>query len=322
MKAPRFWQKKPVPSFLSRLLAPVSHGYQNAVRKRLAKDPLYQSRLPVICVGNIVMGGSGKTPVVQSLVQILQQQGKQPCVLMRGYGGKIKDARFVGIDMSAALCGDEALLHAQYAPVMVSPDRVAGAHQIEHRKELTHIVMDDGFQNPSLHKTKSLVVLDGRNPFGNGMIFPSGPLRETLDDALHRADALVVLGEDVENLCAVYGSQLPVFRAQLEPVNAIDFRGKHVLAFAGIGRPEKFFATMRDCGAVLTETMAFPDHHLFTEREIADILERAKHAGTIPVTTRKDWVRLPDGIKPLVQVLDVTLRWHNPVEIERLLQKI
>lgn len=322
MKPPRFWYSKPNSSVWQKLLMPFARFYQKAVRKRVAVEPLYQSRLPVICIGNIVMGGSGKTPVVQAVVELLQTQRKKPCVLMRGYGGTIRDSRFIDETTNARLCGDEALLHARRGAVMISPDRVAGAKTIERENAYSHIIMDDGFQNPSLHKAASLVVLDGRNPFGNGSVFPAGPLRETLDDALPRTNALVILGDDVLQLKQQYADRLPVFQARLEPVNPNDFRGKHVLAFAGIGRPEKFFATMQDCGAHLADTIAFADHHMFTERELADILERAGQSGLVPVTTRKDWVRLPEAIKPHIQVLDVRLTWHNQSEVEDFLKNI
>lgn len=322
MRSPRFWYGKPDNSVWQKILSPLANVYRGIIQKRLANEPVYQAQIPVICIGNIVMGGSGKTPVVQSITEILQAQRQNPCVLMRGYGGAIRDSRFIDETTHAALCGDEALLHARHAAVMISADRVAGAKAIEQEKKFTHIVMDDGFQNPALHKTVSWIVLDGRNPFGNGAVFPAGPLRETLQDALPRADALVVLGEDVLQLQQQYQSRMPVFKAWLEPVNPNDFRGKQILAFAGIGRPEKFFATMRDCGAQLAETIAFADHHMFSEQELKDILERAGQSGLVPVTTRKDWVRLPEGVKPYIQVLDVRLKWQNIEEVEDFLKKI
>lgn len=322
MRAPAFWQKTADQSLLVKLLAPVGRIYGRVVQKRLMQSVQHTPSLPVICVGNIVMGGSGKTPVVQAIVRMLQESGHQPAVLMRGYGGTLTQPTWIDpLTMHATECGDEALLHAQFAPVVVSRDRVAGAHLIETHKHLTHIVMDDGFQNPSLAKTKSVIVLDGKNPWGNGLVFPAGPLRETLADALTRADALIVLGEDVHHIELQYAFRLPVFAADLVPLNGDDFVGKPVLAFAGIGNPQKFFTSLRQSDAVVIEAHAFPDHHPYAEREMMALLERASGLHAIPVTTRKDWVRLPEKVKTQVQVLDVALKWRDYTAVAAFLRK-
>lgn len=321
MKSPTFWLKQSS-SLWAELLQPVAKTYGRIVQKRATRKPRYKSALPVICVGNVTMGGSGKTPVVQAIAKLLQQQGKTPAILMRGYGGSKSGAYWATPEMKADECGDEALLHLRVAPVMVSPDRVTGAQQIEYRGGISHIIMDDGLQNPDLHKTASFIVIDGKNPFGNGRIFPAGPLRETLQDGLRRASAVVVLGEDRTDLVTQLQFVRPVFRATLRAVNGDDFRGKPVLAFAGIGAPEKFFQTLRDCDAVVADTESFPDHYPYEQRDLAQLMLNARRIGAQLVTTRKDWVRLPEQVKPYVSVLDVEIVWQDEQAIIDFLRSI
>jgi tetraacyldisaccharide 4'-kinase len=309
MQSPKFWNKNGI---LAKLLSPIAKNYGAIVQKKLRRKPKYISRLPVICVGNVTMGGSGKTPVVDSIAQILKTQNKSPAILMRGYGGTAKGPLWVTPDMPAKLCGDEALLHQRIAPTMVSADRVRDAKKIEQNDGITHILMDDGLQNPSLRKTKSLLIVDGKNPFGNGKIFPAGPLRERMDHAIRRVEGLVILGDDVKDLATQYQFILPVFKARLQPVNGADFSGKPVFAFAGIGNPVKFFDTLHACDAVLIKKIMFPDHYQYNGTEIGALLVRAEKVGAKTVTTRKDWVRLSDDLKSRVSVLDVELVWEAP----------
>lgn len=316
MKAPRFWQED---NFTARLLAPIAAQYEKIVQQRLARPPEYVSKLPVICVGNVTLGGSGKTPVVDALAQLLQERGAKPAILLRGYGGKEKGPFWVKEDTAFKRCGDEALLHARVAPTLVSADRVAGAREIEGNGEITHILMDDGLQNPALKKTCSVLVVDGQNPGGNGRLFPAGPLRETLENALCRVQALVILGPDKSDLATRYGFLLSVFKARLAPVNGDEFSGKKLLAFAGIGNPDKFFQSLRDCGGDLRETRAFADHHPYRPSDIRQLVARAQKHGATPVTTRKDWVRLPRDLKARIAVLDVRLEWENETALREFL---
>ena len=310
MKAPRFWQSRN--SGLGAVLQPLGNLYQKIVQNRLQRPAEYAASIPVICIGNATMGGSGKTPVVQSLVHIMQEAGKNPAVLLRGYGGIEKGPISVDKITHTARCvGDEALLHAQCTLAVVSRNRVDGAQTIEKDDWSTHILMDDGLQNPSLKKDVSFLVVDGENPEGSGRIFPAGPLRETLDDAIRRVQALVIIGNDVQHLATRYNFLLPVFQADLKPHNVMDFAHKPVIAFAGIGRPEKFFQSLRDADAILIDTMSFPDHHAYTNREINKVLAIAHKIGAVPVTTRKDWVRLSSNHRDQVSVLDVALEWRD-----------
>ncbi len=312
MKSPAFWNTH---GKQAKLLSPIGKLYGDIVQKRLKQSNAYVSALPVLCVGNVTMGGSGKTPVVDALAHLMQRQGHNPAVLMRGYGGSDKGPLWVDAALDASLCGDEALLHARIAPTLISADRAKGAQEIEKNKNVTHIIMDDGLQNPTLKKTKSILVIDGNNPFGNGRVFPAGPLRETANDAIRRVDAVVILGQDVFNLELQYQFLLPVFKAKLHTLHPEEFSGKPVIAFAGIGKPNKFFNSLRDCDAVIIQEHVFADHHPYERNEIETMIAAAKAGRAYAVTTRKDWVRLPADLQKHVSVLDVVLKWENEAAV-------
>jgi len=308
MKAPSFWQSH---NLWSKLLSPFAKNYGAVVQHKLRRATGHRSRLPVICVGNVTMGGSGKTPVVDAIATILKEQGQHPAILMRGYGGKAKGPLWVTPEIPAEVCGDEALLHARIAPTLVSRNRAIGAQEIEKIPELTHIVMDDGLQNPSLQKTKSIIVLDGKNPLGNGRIFPSGPLRETLENALHRVQALIILGEDRLHIGTQYQFLLPVFHSAIQPLNGADFNGKPVIAFAGIGNPAKFFQSLKDSDAVIIKSYEFADHYFYDKKEIQKMIDEAQRINAKLVTTRKDWVRIYPEQQKQIAVLDVAVKFQD-----------
>lgn len=320
MKAPSFWSDKD--SLRSKVLQPIAGLYHKVTSQRIVKAPVYDSVLPVICVGNVTMGGSGKTPVVQSLVSLLNDARKSPAILLRGYGGCVKGP--VQVDMrqhNPDQVGDEALLHSGHAPTFVSANRCKGAKLIEQNPAFTTIVMDDGLQNPYLKKDVSFLVVDGENPFGNGRIFPAGPLREKMDDAVKRVQAVVVIGDDRFNIATQYGFICPVFSARLKPVNSHHFVGKPVIAFAGIGRPQKFFDTLYKNDAVVVGTKDFADHHAYTEDDIMGILAQAEKIRALPVTTRKDWVRLPENLQSKISVLDVHIEWRDEAALKAFLSE-
>ena len=320
MRPPRFWNDAEAP--LAKWLKPLGRIYGDIVAARAAQEPAYMSRLPVICVGNVTVGGAGKTPVVQSVVRLLKEAGKHPAVLLRGYGGDLKKATVVEPQVhTARQVGDEALLHAAAVPTVVSRDRAKGAQLIEKDEGATHIVMDDGLQNPSLKKTLSLLVVDGKNPFGNECLFPAGPLREHVDGVMRRVQALIVIGPKNDALLMRYGFLLPIFQAHLLPVNGEEFRDKRVTAFAGIGRPQKFFDTLRDTGAVVADTHLYGDHHVFSDHEIAHLKDKAARGGEILVTTRKDYVRLTPAQRDGIRVLDVALTWEDERAFKAFLQE-
>lgn len=309
MRAPDFWQRRG--DWRSLLLSPAAMAYGWAARCRARTVQPWTAPVPVICVGNLVAGGAGKTPVALALMELLKEQGIRAHFLTRGHGGAL--AGPVRVDPEthgAADVGDEPLLLAEAAPTWVAGDRVAGARAAI-AAGAQAIVMDDGFQNPSLAKSLSLVVVDGGYGFGNGMLLPAGPLREPVAEGLAHARAAVLIGEDRTGAATQIGNALPILRAQLTPVAGTGLSGRRVLAFAGIGRPEKFFDSLREAGAEIVESRPFPDHHPYTAAEIDTLLQRSRDAGLLPVTTRKDWVRLPPDRRDGIAVLDITLTWQD-----------
>lgn len=320
MRAPEFWAQG---GLLPLLLSPLGLGYGLAGRLRRAMVRPAEVPVPVICVGNLVAGGAGKTPVTLALCQILSAQGRQVHVLSRGYGGN--EAGPLRVDParhSAATVGDEALLLAKVAPTWIARDRVAGA-QAAIAANAEVIVMDDGFQNPSLAKDLSLLVVDGAYGFGNVKVMPAGPLRETVTAGLARADALVVLGEDEGDLGAEMEGRLPVLHARLAPgPERAVLMGRKLFAFAGIGRPEKFFKTLTDLGADLVETKALPDHYAYRADEIEALLARAAELEARPITTEKDAVRLTPEARARIEVLSVSVEWQDSMALQRLLDRV
>ncbi len=309
MRAPDFWQHKQ--SAWGNILAPLGCLYAAGGRMKRAFSRPEKASVPVICVGNLVAGGAGKTPVVQSLVRHLQKVGKRPSILLRGYGGS--ETGSLQVDPArhtARQVGDEALLHAAIAPTWISSDRAKGAHAAI-AKGADVVVMDDGFQNPSLFQDLPILVVDGETGFGNGRVIPSGPLREPVADGVKRAKAVVLIGQDKCDVLSRMGA-LPVFKAHIiADATNVSFKESSVVAFAGIGRPQKFFATLQEQGAKIAMAFPFPDHHAYTECEIEALLEQAKDLQARLVTTAKDHVRLPKDIQDRVEVLNITLRWED-----------
>ena len=277
--------------------------------------------MPVLCVGNLVAGGSGKTPVVLALAGMFRERGIEVQIVTRGYGGELTGP--VRIDPArhdATAVGDEALLIAARAPCWVARNRAAGI-AAEAEAGAAIVLLDDGFQNPGVAKDLSLVVLDSEYGFGNGRVIPAGPLREPVATGLARADAIVLIG-DAPPPQELRAASRPIVRAALEPVNGARFAGARLAAFAGIGRPEKFFVTLRRLGADLVTAQSFPDHHPYRAGEVARLRETAEHAAVRLVTTAKDWIRLPSGLREGIEVLEVEIRWRDAALLQRLLNDL
>jgi tetraacyldisaccharide 4'-kinase len=311
MRAPDFWHQSP--GLIAGLLSPVGAALDAAGRLRRAVTRPYKAPVPVICVGNLVAGGSGKTPVVLSLARILAAEAVAVHIVMRGYGGRLAGpVRVEHAVHDAIAVGDEALLAAAVAPCWVARDRAAGVCAAAENGAAA-ILLDDGFQNPSVDKDLSIVVVDAAYGFGNGRLMPAGPLRERVADGLARADLVVAIGDDAGTV----GIPAAALHASLEPTNGDRFSGAPVIAFAGIGRPGKFFASLRGTGAVLVGEHAFPDHHRFGERELAPLRQAATAACARLVTTAKDWVRLPPPERVGIEMLEVELRWRDEADLRR-----
>lgn len=322
MRTPAFWYRPAGP--LAGLLAPIGALYGAGGWWRLLRTTPQRAGVPVLCIGNLVAGGAGKTPVVLSIIEALTARGVAVHALTRGHGGAergplpVDPARHGFADV-----GDEALLLARRAPTWVARDRAAAARAAV-ADGARVLVMDDGFQNPGLAKDVSLLVVDGAAGFGNGRMVPAGPLREPVARGLARADAVVVMGEDRAGIAARV-APLPVLHARLEPEVA-SLAGQRVLAFAGIGRPEKFFATLRGLGADLVETVAFADHHPYSADEMQRLIGRAEALSAVPMTTTKDAVRLPDtlpeALHDRVRTLAVRAAWADPAALDALLDRL
>lgn len=320
MKAPDFWQHG---GWQARLLAPLSAAYGMAgfVRRALVRP--FDCGVPVVCVGNFVAGGAGKTPVAISILKLLAERGRLPHALTRGYGGRLSGPVQVSPDAhDADAVGDEALLLARVAPTWVARARPVGAGAAV-ANGAKAIVMDDGFQNPTLLKTLSLLVIDGPYGLGNGRVLPAGPLREPLDAALQRANAVVLIGEARQGLVSVLEKRVPVLRAELLPGDdGESLRGARVLAFAGIGRPEKFFDSLRCLGVELVGARSFADHHRYHDGEIVALKQEAERLEARLVTTEKDYVRLTPALTESVETLSVSIKWNDEAAILEVLGSV
>lgn len=314
MKTPRFWQSK---NITSTALLPAEQLYRlGAWLDKHCTTPQH-APLPVISVGNVTAGGAGKTPATLALVPLLRALGHTPHILTRGYRGSSRTAHRVTASDDWQQVGDEALLLAAAAPTWVGPARLASA-QAAAQAGASVLLCDDALQHHALYKDISLLVVDGPYGIGNGRLLPAGPLREVLAEAASRCEAAIIVGEDVQNLAARL--TIPVFHATLQPAMDTPFlQQQKWLAFAGIGRPEKFFTTLRGLGASLVATRAFADHHAYTTADLTTLREAAKAHGAQLITTAKDAVKIPDHLRGAITTLPVDLTFENSAALQQFL---
>lgn len=295
MRAPAFFEK-PVPTLTARLLQPLGALYGTVTARRMAQPGIRAER-PVVCIGNLTAGGAGKTPTAIAVAAMLRDEGEKPVFLTRGYGGSL--AGPVVVDPArhrAGEVGDEPLLLARTAPVVVARDRPAGA-ALAIEAGASVVVMDDGLQNPTLAKDFTLAVVDGGAGFGNALCLPAGPLRAPLAAQWPHLDAVLVIGagpggERAAKAAEAAGKVCLSGRLAPDPAAAAALAGRGVLAFAGIGRPQKFFETLSEVGAEVAATRAFPDHHPYSARDILALRREADRLGLVLATTEKDAIRL------------------------------
>ena len=307
---PEFWNRR---GLLAWLLMPLSliYAVASSIRHRLARP--YHSKLPVICVGNITVGGTGKTPFVSVLCSALAAAGQHPVILTRGYGGKLKGPVICNPAIhDASDIGDEALMLSDDAIVVVSSDRAIGAAFIERQTEADLIIMDDGMQNPWLAHDMRIAIFDGQRGIDNGLLFPSGPLRQTMRSFLCCVDVVIFNGADDTDIMTQLPDKLPYFEGRVEPYRAqIDaFGDRPVMAFAGIGNPKRFFNMLRSLGINLVKSSAFADHHPYSSVDLDRLFSDAHHLGAELVTTQKDWIRLPSEWRERVSVISVTMQFE------------
>ena len=328
MKPPGFWENPPSrPGWQARALAPLAAVFAFATAHRVARRPSFRARIPVICVGNLNIGGTGKTPTAIALATRLIGRGLAVHVVSRGYGGRLKGPVEVNPAIHlAADVGDEPLLIAAFTTTWVARDRHEGVRAAQ-AAGADVVILDDGHQNPSVKKDLSIVVVDAARGFGNGRVIPAGPLREPISVGLQRADFVLSIGaeREQETFSVGWGKHLRgarlVGRLATLPTGS-DWAGMRVIAFAGIGHPEKFFATLRGLGAVIVRGEELDDHQLLGEPLLKRLEAEALVHDAQLVTTEKDAVRLPDAYKRKVMTLPVRLEIEDWAPIERALENL
>jgi len=326
MREPGFWHRPS--SWKSHLLRPLAALYGAVAARRLRRQG-FDAGIPVICVGNYHVGGAGKTPTVLALAKLLRELGETPVVLSRGYGGRLRGP--VMVDPARHLAsgvGDEPLMMSREVPVAVARNRIDGV-ALAKSQRASAILMDDGFQNPSIAKDVSLIVVDSERGLGNGRVLPAGPLRAPLKPQLARTDALVVVGDGKASAAVAAdvkarGGQ--VFTARLRPdeTSIAALRDKRLLAFAGIGDPARFFRTLRGCGLELVRERGFADHHVFSERDLDALQADARRDQLTLVTTEKDFARLRGAAEPPtfgseIAAFAVTLQFADAAAVRKFL---
>ena len=307
MKTPEHWNNR---GLTATALLPLTPVWWLAGRLRRGLATTYRAPVPVICVGNLTAGGAGKTPLVAWLFDQLAARGWQPAILSRGYGGSATKPLWVDPAVhDAATCGDEPLMLADGRDVMVSRDRAKGARMIAEHGLHDVILMDDGMQNPYLVHDLTIGVFDGASGIGNGWLIPAGPLRTPLGEGIAQLDLAVINGEDETRIASRLGQTMPVFTATLQPDTTVieELGDTPLLAFAGIGRPARFFKSLEAAGGQIARRLSFADHHPYSQHDLAQIQEDAQRHGAAMITTKKDWMRLPPDWRARVAMLPVSI---------------
>ena len=321
----------PTPSLTANCLIPLSWIYRllGHIQNKCIKT--WKAPIPVICIGNLVAGGQGKTPAALSIGHILKKQKKTIHYVSRGYGGKNKGPLLVKPENHEALeVGDESLLLSRVAPTWIGSNRKSSI-ELAHKMGAEVIIMDEGFQNPSIHKDLSIIVVDGEMGFGNGHLIPAGPLRQDVQTGLSQSNAVVIVGEDKTNLKSNILKTYPSFdkspfnilAAQLTPDQTPDnLKNKKIFAFTGIGYPKKFFDTLTNMGYNVVATRSFSDHHLYSDIDVSNLRDTAKLYEAGLITTSKDYVRLSQTQKENISILEIVFEWDDLNAIKKLMRSV
>ena len=313
MLFPNFWlEPKFKQSFLPYLLYPISLFWLGLSKIKVKLNSSYQSPIPIICVGNLTVGGNGKTPTALKIRCLLKDLGYKPHILSRGYRARIKGPHLVDpLTDSFVDVGDEALLMASYGSTWISRNRSAGV-KAAINSGADVIVLDDGYQNQSIEKNLSILVIETSIGFGNGYLIPAGPLRENISHGMKKADLIITIGDqstqDDFRSKNPFLKEFPVIQARLKPKeNTLNLKGEKVVAFAGIAHPSKFKATLENLGAIIISFRAFSNHKPFGMRQLNKLLLEAKTKKAILVTTQKDFVRIPSELQDNFKAIEVEL---------------
>ena len=306
MKTPKFWNNKNIVAFL---LLPLSMLYYFIYKLRsfINFNP-YKSKIPIICVGNIVAGGAGKTPTAIEIAKMLKQNNKTVCFLSKGYGGKFEGVVKLDNNSIAEVVGDEPLLLFEYGDVFVSKSRVGGLKYINNNCNYDYIIVDDGLQNPTFIKDKIVLVIDGKFGFGNGFILPAGALRDKFKNIYKKVDVVILNNgnnKHIQDLCNKYN--VKIIQSKIVADNVDDFKNKEYVAFCGLGRPEKFKNTLLENNIKLKDFVAFEDHYKYTDKDI----EKLEKSSSNLITTKKDWVKLSNKNKQKTKYLDIHIELDN-----------
>ena len=321
LKAPKFWYNKKN-TFLSQVLYPLSLIFRLGTKIRIITSKTKKATLPIICIGNIVVGGAGKTPVSLKIGKILIKAGYKPHFISKGYAGIIKSSTLVENWHSPQSVGDESILLAEIAPTWIGQDRNESA-TLAASSGSDCLIMDDGFQNPTIHKDYSITVINASQEFGNRKVMPSGPLRESIKRGFSRTNLFIIIGETTEFLQKNIPDHIPTIKAKfaINKNNKI-FKGQKITAFAGIAYPEKFFNSLTEQGAIIVKEVTYPDHHIYDENDLLSLAEIANKTKSILVSTQKDFVRIPKSYRSLVNTLEGEIIFDNEDLIKEILSNV
>ena len=321
LKAPKFWYQKK-DTYLSSFLYPLSLLFRFGTKIRNILSTTNKGPLPIICVGNIVVGGAGKTPVALKIGKLLIKAGYKPGFISKGYAGLIKNSTLVKSWHSARSIGDESILLSEVANTWVGVDRINSA-RLAKEKNSNCLIMDDGFQNPTIYKDFSIIVINASQEFGNKRVMPSGPLRESIKRGLSRSNLVIVIGDPSHELKQLIPKNIPIVKAKFEiKKENKNFKGQNIIAFAGIAYPEKFFQSLTNEGAKIFKKITFPDHHIYSENDLLSLAEIANKKKSILVSTKKDFVRIPKSFRSLVNTLEGEIVFEDEEFIVEILSNV